>query len=79
MKSMKSMKSMNFTESRSLKVQETGDRFRIRHQGDAHSVPEIRLKGKWLLQAGFTPGDRVEVRLTEQGQVVIRVATGDRP
>ncbi len=76
---MKSMKFTNFTASRSLKVQETGDRFRVRHEGDAHSVPEIRLKGKWLLQAGFTPGDQVEVRLTEQGQVVITTSTGGQP
>ena len=67
---------MDFTTNRSLKVQETGDRFRIRHQEEGHSVPEIRLKGKWLLQAGFTPGDRVEVRLAAQGQVVITASRG---
>ena len=76
---MGNMDFTDFTKSRSLKVQETGDRFRIRHEGEAHSVPEIRLKGKWLLQAGFTPGDQVEVRLTEQGQVIISLSTGGQP
>ena len=30
----------------------------------------IRLKGKWLEQAGFSPGDRVDVRVN-QGKLVI--------
>lgn len=32
----------------------------------------IRLKGQWLVSAGFTPGEHVKVAVTGPGEIVIR-------
>jgi len=34
--------------------------------------PIIRLKGQWLVSAGFTPGEHVEVVINGPGEIVIR-------
>ena len=36
----------------------------------AKRVPQLRLSGEWLRQAGFAEGDRVNV-LTENGKLII--------
>ena len=57
-------------QKRSLKVQERGDRYGIRHRGFEHSVPLIRLRGKWLREAGFLPGQTVAV-FVEYGRLIL--------
>lgn len=37
--------------------------------------PIIRLKGQWLVNAGFTPGKHVNVIITGPGELVIRQTT----
>ena len=34
--------------------------------------PKIRLHGRWLEQAGFKPGHRVEVQVGEVGTLTLR-------
>ena len=53
--------------SRRLKVEATGDPW----LGKVTS--KIRLKGRWLEQAGFRPGDQVEVTLGPQGNLNLKV------
>ena len=60
---------MNY--QRSLKILEQGDGYAIRHSGQGYSVPLIRLRGKWLKEAGFTAGQKVSV-LVEHGRLTIR-------
>ena len=65
---------------RSLRVCETGDGYAIQHEGERNSVPMIRLRGKWLRQAGFIAGRDVTV-IVERGRLVLltteeRVETG---
>jgi hypothetical protein len=55
---------------RSLKILEQGDGYAIRHSGQGYSVPLIRLRGKWLKEAGFTAGQKVSV-LVEHGRLTI--------
>ncbi len=62
-------------ETRTLTIHERGDGFAIRHRGPQHSVPLIRLQGKWLRLAGFNAGRKVFV-LVEQGKLTI-VAQAD--
>jgi hypothetical protein len=52
-------------QKRRLKVYETGDP----HRGGI--LPQIRLQGKWLRQAGFAPGGQVEVQV-ETGRLIIK-------
>ena len=59
-------------DERILRIHERGDRYVIRHRGTDHSVPLIRLQGKWLRQAGFIPGDSVVVQV-ELGRLVLEV------
>ena len=56
--------------TRTLKIHEQGDGFAIRHRGSQHSVPLIRLQGKWLRLAGFLAGRRVSV-LVEPGKLTL--------
>ena len=51
---------------RTLKIEATGDFWRgtIR--------PKIRICGQWLERAGFKPGNRVEIRMAEQGTLTLR-------
>ena len=51
--------------TRTLKIEATGD-FAARK-----ITPKIRLGGRWLEQAGFKPGHRVEVRLDEPGKLTL--------
>jgi hypothetical protein len=45
-------------------------RIRVEHRAIA-VPPIIRLKGKWLVAAGFTPGTHVQVTITGPGQMTI--------
>jgi hypothetical protein len=51
---------------RSLKIEAAGDFFKRK------VIPKIRLSGKWLEQAGFKPGHRVELDLVDVGEVTLR-------
>jgi hypothetical protein len=51
--------------TRTLKIETTGDFWR------GKVTPKIRLSGRWLEQAGFKPGHRVEVRLDEPGKLTL--------
>ncbi len=51
---------------RSLKIEATGDFFH------GNITPKIRLTGRWLEQAGFKPGHRVEVRFDQTGNLTLR-------
>lgn len=59
-------------DERILRIHERGDRYAIRHHGVDYSVPLIRLRGKWLREAGFVPGDSVVVQV-EHGRLVLEV------
>jgi hypothetical protein len=52
--------------ARTLKIEATGDFFAGKVK------PKIRLCGKWLEQAGFKPGERVELVMTEPGTLTLR-------
>jgi len=52
---------------RNLKIETTGDFWRGR------VTPKIRLAGRWLERAGFPPGQRVTVELTDPGCLTLRV------
>ena len=52
---------------RILKVEEVGDFWRKR------TKPRIRLKGKWLLNAGIPPNSHVEVENPQPGVLVINL------
>ena len=52
---------------RTLKIEATGDFWR------GKVTPKIRLTGQWLERAGFKPGNRVEIRMTEQGTLTLRI------
>ena len=48
---------------------------KIEAEGDAwHGVvkPKIRLMGRWLEEAGFTPGGRVQVKCVSSGIIELR-------
>jgi len=51
---------------RSLAIEKTGDFF----QGKI--IPRIRIAGRWLEQAGFRPGHRVEIQFDQPGQLTLR-------
>jgi hypothetical protein len=51
---------------RFLKIESTGDFFRRK------ITPRIRLNGKWLEQAGFKPGHRVEISFEQPGLMTVR-------
>ena len=53
--------------NRILKVEEIGDFGRNR------TKPRIRLKGKWLAQAGITPNNHVIVENPNPGTLIIRL------
>ena len=52
---------------RSLKIEATGDFAR------RQVVPKIRITGRWLERAGFPPGQRVTVEVTEAGCMTLRL------
>jgi len=39
----------------------------------------IRLKGRWLRQAGFAPGRRIEVICARPGRLILRDDAVDQP
>lgn len=55
------------TESRQLKVENVGDRYR------REIKPYIRLRGKWLLEVGIEPYRTVIVSNPKQGTLIIQV------
>jgi hypothetical protein len=55
------------SEQRVLKVQDSGDHYRMQVR------PQIRLEGKWLLKAGILPEDHVEVSNPRPGILILRV------
>jgi hypothetical protein len=52
--------------TRTLKIESTGDFFKGRVS------PKIRLVGQWLERAGFKPGHRVAVQISEPGILTLR-------
>ena len=59
-------------DERSLRIHEQGDAYAIRQRGHECSVPMIRLRGKWLRQAGFVAGEEVIV-VVHQGRLTLLV------
>ena len=57
--------------SRKLRIGEMGARYSVYHYGTRHSVPQIRLQGKWLREAGFVAGEHVTV-VVEHGRLVLQ-------
>ena len=53
--------------NRTIKVEEVGDFHKKR------TFPRIRLKGKWLDNAGFPPNTRVEVDHSQHGVLIIQL------
>lgn len=49
-----------------LKVLNIGDRYR------KEVTPQIRLQGKWLLNAGIRPGSHVQITNPHIGELVIK-------
>ena len=52
---------------RTLKIENLGDPWR------GKVFAGIRLRGRWLLNAGFQPGQRVSVLVTSPGSLQLRV------
>jgi hypothetical protein len=44
-----------------------------RYRGGDSAVPDIRLSGRWLAEAGFAPGSRLAVSIKRQGELVVTV------
>jgi hypothetical protein len=51
---------------RNLKIETAGDFWRKKVS------PKIRLSGRWLEQAGFKPGHRVTVEISQPGTLTLR-------
>ena len=52
---------------RVLKVEEVGDFWR------KQTTPRIRLKGKWLAEAGILPNKHVQIENPQSGVLVVRL------
>jgi hypothetical protein len=52
--------------TRTLKIETIGDFFR------GKVSPRIRLTGQWLERAGFKPGHRVEIQISQPGTMTLR-------
>jgi hypothetical protein len=52
--------------ARTLKIESAGDYWR------GQVSPKIRLTGQWLERAGFKPGNRVEVEISQPGTMTLR-------
>ena len=61
---------------RRIRIQETGNRYRIRQGEIEQSIPELRLRGKWLNQAGFYANQTAEV-IVHDNQLIITIEKGD--
>jgi hypothetical protein len=55
--------------SRTLKIEDLGDRWHHRISSG------IRLKGRWLVSAGFPAGQRVTVAILSPGAMELRVVS----
>ncbi len=51
---------------RTLKIETTGDFWR------GQVKPKIRLTGQWLERAGFKPGNRVVVHISQPGTITLQ-------
>jgi hypothetical protein len=60
------MRRIGSEESRMLKVENTGDRYR------KTVILQIRLKGKWLMLAGYQPEQHVLISNPEPGVLILR-------
>jgi len=61
--------------SRALTVMNNTRNLKIEAAGDfwyGRVSPKIRLSGRWLEQAGFRPGHRVEVQISQPGTLTLR-------
>lgn len=63
----------NKMSTRSLQIERTGDFWR------RDIKPKIRLAGKWLERAGFKPGHRVEVQISQPGTLTLRFLEQSSP
>lgn len=59
------MSAQSLTKERVLKVENTGDRFK------KQVILQIRLKGKWLMRAGYLPNQHVLIHNPEAGMLII--------
>lgn len=62
---------MTDQKKRILKVEEVGDFWKER------TKPRIRLKGKWLMDAGIYPNHHVEVENPQPGVLVINLVENE--
>lgn len=60
------MDSQSQGEPHVLKVRNIGDRYR------KEVIPQIRLQGKWLLNAGIRPDSHVQITNPHDGELVIK-------
>jgi len=60
------MDSLSQGELHVLKVRNIGDRYR------KEVTPQIRLQGKWLLNAGIRPDSQVQITNPRKGELVIK-------
>jgi hypothetical protein len=51
--------------TRNLKIEAAGDYWR------GTVSPKIRLSGRWLERAGFKPGHRVEINISQPGKMTL--------
>jgi Toxin SymE, type I toxin-antitoxin system len=63
--SQKGARPFSFMQTRKLKIEEEGDRWR-------GIKPKIRIMGKWLERAGFKPGQHVHISCVAQGVIEMR-------
>jgi len=52
--------------TRNLKIEASGDYWR------GTVTPKIRLSGQWLERAGFKPGSRVEIQISQPGTLTLQ-------
>ena len=62
--------SSKHTSIRTLKIEAEGDSWK------GPIKPKIRLMGRWLERAGFSPGDRVQVTCMGRGLIELRSSDG---
>ena len=58
---------------RTLKIETIGD------FADCKIKPRIRISGRWLAQAGFKPGHRVEIQLHKPGEMTLQFKETQTP
>jgi hypothetical protein len=60
------MSNSTLSKPRTLKVHDAGDYFR------KEVVPQVNLKGKWLLGAGIQPDTKVQVTNPQPGVLILK-------